>query len=116
MNTTIQNDIKDGIKGLIKGTSTLGDLLNTVADRFLDLALNQALFGNAGGQTVTGGIFGALGFKAAGGPVTGGKPYVVGEKGPEIFTPGVSGAITPNHALGGSTNIVCKRRCFWFFC
>ncbi len=106
MKTTIQNDIKDGIKGLIKGTSTLSDLLNNVADRFLDVALNQALFGNAGGQTVTGGLFKMFGFKAAGGPVTGGKPYVVGEKGPEVFTPGVSGAITPNHALGGSTNIV----------
>jgi len=26
--------------------------------------------------------------------------------GPELFTPGVSGMITPNHALGGSTNVV----------
>ena len=43
---------------------------------------------------------------ASGGPVTGGKPYIVGEKGPELFTPGVSGNITPNHALGGSTNVV----------
>ena len=31
---------------------------------------------------------------------------MVGERGPEMFTPGVSGMITPNHALGGSTNIV----------
>jgi len=30
----------------------------------------------------------------------------VGERGPELFTPGVSGMITPNHALGGSTNVV----------
>ena len=44
--------------------------------------------------------------KAAGGPVTGGKSYLVGERGPEMFSPGVSGMITPNHALGGSTNIV----------
>jgi hypothetical protein len=106
MKTTIQTDIKDGIKGLIKGTSTLGDLLNNVADRFLDMALNNALFGNAGGSTVTGGLFGLLGFKANGGPVSRDKPYVVGERGPEIFTPGVSGNITPNHELGGSTNIV----------
>ena len=106
LKSTIQNDIKDGIKGLIKGTSTLADLASNVADRFLDIALNQMLFGNAGGQTVTGGLFKLLGFKAAGGPVSGGKPYVVGEKGPEVFTPGVSGTITPNHALGGSTNVV----------
>ena len=44
--------------------------------------------------------------KANGGPVTGGKSYLVGERGPEMFSPGVSGMITPNHALGGSTNIV----------
>ena len=42
------------------------------------------------------------GFAANGGPVTGGKSYIVGERGPELFTPGVSGGITPNHALGGA--------------
>ena len=105
MNTTIQNDIKDGIKGLIKGTSTLGDLLNNVADRFLDLALNQALFGNAGGNTVTGGLFKFLGFANGGRPPVG-KPSVVGERGPELFVPDSSGTIVPNHNLGGSTNVV----------
>ena len=45
-------------------------------------------------------------FKAEGGPVKGGGSYIVGERGPEMFSPGVSGMITPNHALGGSTNIV----------
>ena len=44
--------------------------------------------------------------KAAGGPVAGGKSYLVGERGPEMFTPGISGGITPNHALGGTTNVV----------
>jgi len=44
--------------------------------------------------------------KAEGGPVKGGKSYLVGERGPEMFSPGVSGMITPNHALGGSTNVV----------
>jgi hypothetical protein len=41
------------------------------------------------------------GAREAGGPVTGGETYLVGEKGPELFTPGATGAITPNHALGG---------------
>ena len=31
---------------------------------------------------------------------------MVGERGPELFTPRSSGMITPNHALGGSTNVV----------
>ena len=113
LNQSIRNDIKEGIKGLIKGTSTLGDLLNNVADRFLDLALNQALFGNATGEFTKGkggGIFGAIAgiFKANGGPVRSGRSFIVGEKGPELFTPGRSGAITPNHKLmgGGSTSVV----------
>jgi len=113
LNETIRNDIKEGIKGLIKGTSTLGDLLNNVADRFLDLALNQALFGSAAGEFTKGkggGIFGAIAgiFKANGGPVRSGKSFIVGEKGPELFTPGRSGAITPNNKLvgGGSTSVV----------
>ena len=44
--------------------------------------------------------------RANGGPVQGGTSYLVGEKGPEIFTPGISGGITPNHALGGGTSVV----------
>ena len=103
--STIQNDIKDGIKGLIKGTSTLADLASNVADRFLDIALNQALYGNAGGQTVTGGLFKFLGFANGGRPPVG-RPSVVGEKGPELFVPDRSGTIIPNNQLGGSTNIV----------
>lgn len=39
--------------------------------------------------------------RAEGGSVTGGRPYIVGEAGPELFVPGASGAIVPNHALGG---------------
>ena len=44
--------------------------------------------------------------KATGGPVRRGGSYLVGERGPELFSPSSSGMITPNHALGGSTNIV----------
>ena len=42
---------------------------------------------------------------ANGGTAQGGKSYLVGERGPEMFTPGVTGTVTPNHAMG-STNIV----------
>ena len=103
----IQNDLKEGIKGLIKGTSTLADMLNNVADKFLDIALNQALFGNAGGSTVTGGLFKMFGFANGGRPPVG-KPSIVGEKGPELFVPRSSGTIVPNNKLGGggSTSVV----------
>lgn len=39
------------------------------------------------------------GARAEGGPVSRGKSYLVGERGPEIFTAPASGAITPNRAL-----------------
>lgn len=39
--------------------------------------------------------------RASGGPVSAGRPYVVGENGPELFMPGRSGTIVPNGALGG---------------
>lgn len=44
-------------------------------------------------------------FRAAGGPVTSGMPYVVGEKGPELFVPNRSGQIVPNGA-GGGTEVI----------
>jgi hypothetical protein len=44
------------------------------------------------------------GRRAGGGPVAGGGSYLVGEMGPEIFTPASGGgSITPNDALGGNT-------------
>ena len=45
------------------------------------------------------------GTRASGGPVAGGSTYLVGEKGPELFTPTSSGNITPNGAIGGNSTI-----------
>jgi hypothetical protein len=36
-----------------------------------------------------------------GGTTTGNQPFLVGERGPEVFTPGRTGTITPNGASGG---------------
>lgn len=38
--------------------------------------------------------------RASGGPVAMNHPYIVGEKGPELFVPSGSGTIIPNHKLG----------------
>jgi len=46
------------------------------------------------------------GEKAMGGPVYTGKTYLVGEKGPEVFSPASNGTIVPNDKLGGSTRVV----------
>ena len=46
--------------------------------------------------------------RATGGPVSGNTPYMVGEKGPELFMPSGSGTIVPNNQMGnmGSTTNV----------
>ena len=46
------------------------------------------------------------GGRANGGSVTSGKPYLVGERGPELFVPGAQGNIVPNHGMGGSNIVV----------
>jgi hypothetical protein len=44
------------------------------------------------------------GGRASGGPVSMGKTYLVGEKGPELFSPSSNGNIIPNKALGGTSS------------
>jgi len=51
----------------------------------------------------TGG-WGTVPARASGGPVSAGTTYLVGEKGPELFNPGASGTITPNHAITSSSS------------
>jgi len=43
--------------------------------------------------------------KASGGPVMANQPYIVGEKGPELFVPGQSGGIIPNGTAMGGTSV-----------
>lgn len=50
--------------------------------------------------------WGIAGKLAGGGPTIAGKSYLVGERGPEIFTAGMSGRITPNGSGGGQTVVV----------
>ena len=46
-----------------------------------------------------------FGFRANGGPVSSGFPYIVGERGPELFMPNTSGKIVPNNQTKtGSVN------------
>lgn len=43
--------------------------------------------------------------RALGGPVMGGQSYIVGESGPELFTPATTGSITRNGDLGGGSPV-----------
>lgn len=55
--------------------------------------------GSAVGGVVSGAAKKISGKRASGGPVSGGSSYLVGEEGPEIFSPKSSGNIIPNRGL-----------------
>jgi len=102
--STIETGLVDAIEGAINGTKTLGDVARSV---FTQIQRSLIQFGvNSFLGALPGGLSKFFGGRAEGGPVKRGGSFIVGERGPELFTPGVSGMITPNHALGGSTSVV----------
>ena len=99
--STIETGLVDAIEGAINGTKTLGDVARSVFTQIQRSLIQFGVNSFLGGLPGIGKMF-----RAEGGPVKRGGSFIVGERGPELFTPGVSGMITPNHALGGSTSVV----------
>lgn len=113
--------LEGAFTGWIRGART--DWRDLVGQLLGDLAILNAqenffrpLFGGAGsssgglvgdvlreGQNLLGSLFD--GFRASGGPVSAGRAYLVGERGPELFIPAQNGAIAPNGALGGGVTV-----------
>lgn len=58
------------------------------------------------GYPVTGPVRGT---QALGGPVWGGSPYLVGERGPELFVPNTAGTIVPDWKVNATANIDDER-------
>ena len=97
------------IFGNVGGGSVTGGLMGSLFSGI------GGLFGGGGPTMGGGGYFdpvtglGTAGPNfglAEGGTARAGRTYMVGERGPELFTPGVTGTVTPNHALGGSTTVI----------
>jgi len=98
---TATDRLTDALHKLNAATSLLGGLARIGGLGFLGsiagpLGIAAGILGP--GKTLFGGG------KAAGGPVSGGTAYMVGEKGPELFVPGSAGTIVPNG--GGGTTLV----------
>lgn len=107
---TIQSGIVDSLTAAVEGTKSLAevasDTLRSLANILLKFGLQTFLGGLGGNDGV--GFFSKLfgGRRASGGTVKAGTSYLVGERGPELFTPGRSGSIAPNNAMGGSNIVV----------
>jgi hypothetical protein len=100
--TFLFDPFKDGLKGMLRS------FVDTIRQMVAQAAAAK-IFGMLGGLGKGGGnsFVSALGsffggFKAQGGPVSAGRGYIVGERGPEWFTPGTSGYITPNGSRGAT--------------
>lgn len=95
---------ENGLKGMLAG------FLNVIRRMLAELLAQQlltAFFGAfAGGSGIVGQFASAalagLKPRAKGGPVTGSSPYLVGERGPELFVPSTAGTVLPNGVgMGG---------------
>ena len=107
---TISTSIVDTLTAAVDGTKRLSDVasdtLRSLASILLKFGLNSLLSGLGGDDGI--GVFSKLfgGRRAKGGTVMVGTSYMVGERGPELFTPGRSGSIAPNSSMGGGANVV----------
>lgn len=94
-----------------KAGTAMKALARDILQVFLRLAVtNQiinAIFGASGlglgGKGFT--PLPTIGTRANGGPVSAGSPYLVGERGPELFVPKGSGTVMPNGAGGTNVNV-----------
>jgi hypothetical protein len=97
------NLIAQGFEDAILSGQKLGEVVRSLGRDLVRLVFSQLVT-----QPLAAGIGGAiksafLPGRAVGGPVASGSPYVVGEKGPELFVPHASGTIVPNNKMGGGS-------------
>ena len=100
---------KDGLGGMLDGFQIMLRRMaaEAIAANVLNAVGNWGKTGGGAGSffgNIASSIFG--GAKAIGGPVSGGTTYLVGERGPELFTPSSSGNITPSDKLRKSLTVV----------
>ena len=94
------NQLMNVFDGLINKTVDFNDVLRSTLSQVGRLLMTAGL-NQLAGPMGSPGILSFLGFgtRANGGPVAGGRPYIVGEQGPELFMPQQSGNITSNEDL-----------------
>ena len=117
------NQFTDTLADMVMtGKANFGDLANSIVRDLVRIQIQKNIttpLVNAGtgilDKIFSGGSSGADSFdwmpsyggeRAGGGNVDPSKFYLVGENGPELFSPGASGSIIPNNAIGGGSSLV----------
>lgn len=98
---------EDAIVNFVKtGKLSFKDLANTIIEEFVRIQAKKLFLGIFGGDQGGGlsDIFKALVGRANGGPIMANTPYIVGERGPELFMPRTAGSIVPNNQLAMAGN------------
>lgn len=105
------DNVQKQVEASITDLNSLGDIIGNIGDIIKKELINQLILSpirNFIGGLV-GSFFGGLGSafgsfggaRAQGGNVMSGRTYLVGERGPELFSPGSNGRIHSNGSFGG---------------
>ena len=90
----------DAVKDMAR--SVINSLIKMLVQYYITKPLFDAITGFIGG---VGGGGSAPAGRAVGGPVSAGRPYIVGENGPELFVPSAGGQVVPNGRMGGGATV-----------
>ena len=111
----VSNTVEQGLMDIVERTKTVEeafrDMAADIIRQLYRVLVVQNMVGSFNAATGEGsglaGFFGGM-FKprANGGPVTAGQPYLVGERGPELFVPSSNGGVVANDKMGGGVTVV----------
>jgi|MGYP003624552750 hypothetical protein len=127
------NGLTDALTAGVTGAANFADAMKSMAKSVIDSLIKMliqkyivdAAFGAITGfiSNTQAGINSSAGYsagmgdpfasnfggKAIGGSVQNGQPYMVGERGPEMFVPNSQGSIVPNNRMGGGGGVVVNQ-------
>jgi phage-related minor tail protein len=89
----------------VSGQTSMSKLVDSILDDFDRVAIKDTIVKPIEGlvTSAVSSLFSSVsGALATGGPVAPGASYLVGEAGPELFTPSGNGTIVPNASLPGA--------------
>lgn len=121
ISNSIGSSFENAMMSSVRGTMSFKDAFRAMAADIIS-ELYRVFFVKQATGFISDAIMGSMGYtpvegggytmrprarpRAAGGPVSAGSPYLVGERGPELIIPNQNGTVIPNNKLGGGAVVV----------